>query len=399
MCPARLLRSLESSRVFLAELGVHVREVEAVVQVFVPLDEHFVEYNLKFFKAFAPGRRTPLFAFEAERGGHECHGFDSGFSGDPYIICHMLESIDGRIDCDMTEKIDATNHYYECLDKLGCDACIEGRVTLQKHYAETGAEAERKHYALMHGGEYVPAGAQVYKAKESEKWWVGVDTRGSLYWGDDVEAQFDAPLVMILGGMVPTRYLDFLRSKGISYITTPMNAENTIDLRRAMEVLHEEFGVKRLAVVGGGRLNGSFLAENLLDEVSMIYAAGIDGRAGMAASFDGLSANRQPEYLMLKSAEVLDDLIWARYVFTPFEPNSLERRILNFLKKRASASAREIAAAIGADKTTVNSLLYGSLLSNYVACETAGVSPDPAPLWRRIIPMQPLERVDDDDLY
>ena len=83
MCPARLLRSLESSRVFLAELGVHVREVEAVVQVFVLLDEHFVEYSLKFFKAFAPGRRTPLFAFEAERGGHECHGFDSGFSGDP----------------------------------------------------------------------------------------------------------------------------------------------------------------------------------------------------------------------------------------------------------------------------------------------------------------------------
>lgn len=77
----------------------------------------------------------------------------------------------------------------------------------------------------------------------------------------------------------------------------------------------------------------------------------------------------------------------------------MERRILNFLKKRASASAREIAAAIGADKTTVNSLLYGSLLSNYVACETAGVSPDPAPLWRRIIPMPPLERVDDDDLY
>lgn len=31
----------------------------------------------------------------------------------PYIICHMIQSIDGRIDYDMTEKIDDTEHYYE----------------------------------------------------------------------------------------------------------------------------------------------------------------------------------------------------------------------------------------------------------------------------------------------
>ena len=27
----------------------------------------------------------------------------------PYIICHMMASIDGRIDCDMTERIGETN--------------------------------------------------------------------------------------------------------------------------------------------------------------------------------------------------------------------------------------------------------------------------------------------------
>ena len=31
----------------------------------------------------------------------------------PYTICHMMASLDGRIDCDMTEQIDDTNHYYE----------------------------------------------------------------------------------------------------------------------------------------------------------------------------------------------------------------------------------------------------------------------------------------------
>ena len=30
----------------------------------------------------------------------------------PYTICHIMASLDGRIDCDMIEKIDNTDHYY-----------------------------------------------------------------------------------------------------------------------------------------------------------------------------------------------------------------------------------------------------------------------------------------------
>lgn len=36
----------------------------------------------------------------------------------PYVICHMMASLDGRIDCAMTEQIDDTNHYYEALKQL-----------------------------------------------------------------------------------------------------------------------------------------------------------------------------------------------------------------------------------------------------------------------------------------
>ena len=231
----------------------------------------------------------------------------------PYIICHMLQSIDGRIDCAMTEKIDDTEHYYEVLDKLECDATIEGRVTLQMHYADTSDEAFVKHYNLQHSGKYEPAGKQVYKAKESDKWAVGVDTGGSLYWGDNTEEQFGAPLVMILGGWINKTYLEFLKSKGISYIVTEQNLDNDIDLVEAMDVLRTEFGVKRLAVVGGGHLNGSFLDLGLIDEISMMYASGVDAREGFAASFDGREKDREPIRLNLNSVEQLDDIIWARY--------------------------------------------------------------------------------------
>ncbi len=49
----------------------------------------------------------------------------------PYIICHMISSIDGRIDCSMTE-------YYEALGQLQCPSLIMGRVTMELHYASAG---------------------------------------------------------------------------------------------------------------------------------------------------------------------------------------------------------------------------------------------------------------------
>ena len=52
----------------------------------------------------------------------------------PYIICHMMASIDGRIDCDMTERI-GRNEYDEALEQLACDSTLSGRVTMQMHYA------------------------------------------------------------------------------------------------------------------------------------------------------------------------------------------------------------------------------------------------------------------------
>lgn len=38
----------------------------------------------------------------------------------PYIICHMMISIDGRIDCAMTAKLPGVNDYYTSLDEIQC---------------------------------------------------------------------------------------------------------------------------------------------------------------------------------------------------------------------------------------------------------------------------------------
>lgn len=81
-----------------------------------------------------------------------------------------------------------------------------------------------------------------------------------------------------------------------------------------MEILASEFKVERSAVVGGGHINAGFLAANLLDEVSILIGAGIDGRGQMAAVFDGLPMDREVTPLTLESIkQFASQAVWLRY--------------------------------------------------------------------------------------
>ena len=86
-----------------------------------------------------------------------------------------------------------------------------------------------------------------------------------------------------------------------------------IDLPRAMELLYKEFNVERLSITGGGNINGAFLKAGLLDEVSMMWCPGIDGRKGMTAAFDGLDSDIPPTKLQLTSVQKMGETIWAKY--------------------------------------------------------------------------------------
>ena len=214
----------------------------------------------------------------------------------------MMASLDGRIDCAMTEQIDDTNHYYEALKQLDCPSTLEGKTTLAMHYAQTGEFQPQKAHEN--------AGQQIYRATEANGYAIGVDTRGTLLWDDDTTELFGRPLLMILSEQASQEYLNYLKQKHISYITT---GRDGIDLASALETLRTVFRVNRLAVVGGGHINGSLLDQGLIDEVSIMYGYGIDGREGMAAAFDGRTMERNPVRLAFKSVEEQDGIVWMRY--------------------------------------------------------------------------------------
>lgn len=49
----------------------------------------------------------------------------------PYIVCHMMMSVDGRIDCGMTVKLAGNSEYYATLAALDVPTTLSGRRTAQ----------------------------------------------------------------------------------------------------------------------------------------------------------------------------------------------------------------------------------------------------------------------------
>ncbi|MDO4191510.1 MAG: dihydrofolate reductase family protein [Bacteroidales bacterium] len=228
----------------------------------------------------------------------------------PYIICHMIASLDGRIDCDMIEKISG-NEYDTALNALNCPSIIEGKTTLVVHYADKGTYEYKDKTPIGKPCYWKSPTVEALLQKDEEPaLWFGVDTLGTLLWS--INESDGTPLVMILSELAPVEYLDYLRSKEISYIVC---GKDGIDLKQVVKMMYEHFAIRRLAVVGGGHLNASFLNEGLLDEVSMQFAPGIDGREGWAATFDGLAQDTKPRLLKLIHVERLEgtDTVWMRY--------------------------------------------------------------------------------------
>lgn len=221
----------------------------------------------------------------------------------PYIITHMMTSIDGRIACPMVGQL-STDEYYIALARLGACSKLSGRVTAELECPAVDSENE----VSYSGKPYMKESFHI--TVKSEEYSIVVDSRGILNWKSN-EAD-GHPVLCITSGNAPEDYITRLRELGISYIVSGISH---IDMPRAMGILHDNFGVERLAIVGGGNTCGSFLNNGLVDEVSLMIAPGIDGRKGETAVFDGITGRGcKPYKLKLQSVEQWDtDILWIRY--------------------------------------------------------------------------------------
>lgn len=219
----------------------------------------------------------------------------------PYIICHMMASVDGRIDCSMTEKM-GSEAYYPALECLNCHTLVEGKITNIMHNCPEGTFKAQNDEPIGH--------MAWHKAVAADGYHCSVDTHGTLLW--DQNTINGLPQLCIISESAPKAYAHYLNEKGISWIAAGVHQ---VDLMQAMEILNAEFGVERVAVVGGGHINGAFLKAGLLDEVSVVIGAAIDGRKGWTSVFDGIEKDDDdPYHLKLVSVEIcIQDAVWLRY--------------------------------------------------------------------------------------
>ena len=219
----------------------------------------------------------------------------------PYIICHMMTSLDGRIDCAMTSQLPGVSDYYETLNALNVPTTVSGRVTAELEMPEPGT---------FKATDTAPLGKEDFSKKtDAAGYEIVVDTHGKLLWQD--ASEMEKPYLIITSEQTAKEYLKYLDGKNISWIAC---GNEKVDLSRAAEILFEEFGVKRMGIVGGAAINTAFLNDGLLDEISILVGAGIDGRAEMPYVFDGRKMSHPLTHLTLSDVKKFESgAVWLRY--------------------------------------------------------------------------------------
>ncbi len=233
----------------------------------------------------------------------------------PYIFCHMMISIDGKIMGTYMETPEGnaagdvfyniafgSNPYYKH------QGWLSGRVTTDDNFT-----LYRKP-VLDENAPSVPEGDFI-SLPNAPMYYVSVDPSGRLGWESNTLIYGDttAHVLEVLTGKASNAYRAFLRKLGISYIIA---GDETLDYALAMEKVKTLFGIETLMLGGGGILNWSFIQAGMCDELSVVIAAAADGSSETPALFEtrGGLASDNPVGFTLKSAEVkAGGSVWLLY--------------------------------------------------------------------------------------
>lgn len=219
----------------------------------------------------------------------------------PYVICHMVPSVDGRIVATRWEVPRGVYAEYERTARtFRADGWIIGRVSMEP-YAGKAKVPRRKPAERF-------ARTNFFARRDAASYAIALDGSGKLRWQSS--SIDDDHVVTVLTEQVSDAYLAFLRSKGVSYL---FGGKTKLDLKRVLQKLRAELGIERLLLEGGGKINGSFLAAGLVDEVSVLVAPVADGSIGTASLFDAGERSRPAQLKLISCTKRASDLVWLRY--------------------------------------------------------------------------------------
>lgn len=200
----------------------------------------------------------------------------------PYIVCHMVTSIDGKVTGDFLfrkECAEATELYYEINRNKKANGFICGRVTMEEsftkgYYPDLSKFEPKSFHAEPR--DFLPD-----KEHMSGFYAVAFDTNGKLGWESnriidpDGDPGYDGALIVeVLSENVDKRYLAYLEAMEIPYIFAGKSA---IDVKTALSKLYTLIGADTLLLEGGSVINGAFQRADAIDELSLVVAPVVAG--------------------------------------------------------------------------------------------------------------------------
>lgn len=239
----------------------------------------------------------------------------------PYIFCHMMTSLDGKIMGSYMETPEGAaagdvfynlsfgkNPYYKH------QGWLSGRITTDDNFTFYEKPDLDENAAKVPEGDYI--------AKKTDMYYVSIDPSGRLGWKSSTLTYIDttAHVIEVLTEKATNAYKAFLRRLGISYIIAGIDS---LDYEQTLSKLKEQFGIENL-MLGGAALNWSFIQAGMCDEVSVVIAAVADGSANTQTLFmtrEGMSDDTSVAF-KLQEAKVMDgDSIWLRYLVKNVKEN------------------------------------------------------------------------------
>ncbi|MEM2123722.1 MAG: dihydrofolate reductase family protein, partial [Methanolinea sp.] len=107
----------------------------------------------------------------------------------------------------------------------------------------------------------------------------------------------DAPTVIAVSERAPPENVAMLEEKGVRVVRA---GREKVDLPLLMEILHDEFGVRKLMVEGGPTLNWHMLHHRLVDEIRLIHLPFIVGGADTPSLVGGMHIEDESQMIRLE---------------------------------------------------------------------------------------------------
>ncbi|MBO5146430.1 MAG: RibD family protein [Lachnospiraceae bacterium] len=222
----------------------------------------------------------------------------------PYIICHILSALDGKIAgtfAGTKTAQSASEEYARFRSAYQAEAWLYGTTTTKEF-------TQYRKPVLEPVCENVPEGDYIAET-ELGFYYISLDTVGEIGWESGTfqkPGRPDAHVIEILTEETPAAYRAYLRKKGVSYIIA---GDTSLDCKAAVRKLKRLFRIDTILICGGGTVNWTFIQQGVVDELSLILAPAADGNPLTPTVFEKselLDATAPVEF-QLKNVERLKD--------------------------------------------------------------------------------------------